>query len=687
MMAKVGVHIIGDAFLDHFVAVQLKTDTTEKADAPVYELNSAVLTRQTESPGGAALLATLLAPHVSSLAVSIPATASSELQKRLAKCRTKDEAAITVTLLPCAKTQSRITHYYTRNNPAEDRWQLVFRCDAIFPPPSSPLNQIPQTNDVLIIDDHGRGAITEDLLNRAVDLQPSQTILSAQHENLGKYLPILSKSKDVILVCSERQALLWVAEDAPPVRLPSGRPQDQLALLQFIYARLRNAFPNVKNIIVTRSSSTYSCLHFYENNNEQFLRSYEGTSSSSTSTSHQVPGINTVFLAALARAVIGGSDLPKSLSEAVNAAMAFAENGVQMHETSFGRSELLSSADNAPLRVETNVFKEVSEAAWSSSEDFLRWAQLYGRFPARHSPLPGYYIPARFEKTIESLLAALEGFVTRPTSNRPFNILISAEPGSGKSYFAQCLSRELAARSAKAGTGFSRHPLVETNLSVAEGIEKAEATLHDMYSDIRDQRALGKVPIVLLDEFDSFLHVQSTGQSATPDVMDQLFARLLVPLWDGAFTVNGRYRRLGGFVLLVVVSTAKFAERLKVGEGKARDFSTRIDVRLRLPSLGEFEENERFEAQARIAVAMIKKHFGSQVARVELAALDAVARAQFSGKNRGIDQLIMMSRTPEAGIFRISDLPSTNIIDSNTVSDFHIDISERRYGQAWVEID
>jgi len=318
---------------------------------------------------------------------------------------------------------------------------------------------------------------------------------------------------------------------------------------------------------------------------------------------------------------------------------------------------------------------------------FLAKSYLHGRVEPAENTIAGYFTLPSFDNELKELLRVLESYLELSHRKRPFNVLLVAKPGSGKSYFAERLSAELSRRSEKKGRGRDQHPFVERNLALAEGAGGIDAYLTDIYEEIRDCRAVGKIPVVLLDEFDTYLKRDSEdcGTSEVKITMQSLFARMLVPLWDGNFMTGGRIRRMGGFVLILAVSDSEFVKSFEAGKGK--DFATRIHVRLDIPELVAGSD-EGIELQARIALGMIRKHHGDTVSRVQLAVLDAIGRATFKGSNRGIDKLIMLSAPPSGGgVFATTNLPSGSFLGDNLVENMNCVQSKARFGDAWISMD
>lgn len=401
------------------------------------------------------------------------------------------------------------------------------------------------------------------------------------------------------------------------------------------------------------------------------------------SRSESTPGVDTYYLAALVQSLLKSpQDVRGAISHGVRAVSAYETASVAFRDGYFGRLEALPTGDIANnVAVSFVMSIDPGQAATGvAAGSFLRRAQIYGRLARGQSALPDYYAPEAAEKQIADLLRALSAYGQK-VSGRPFNVLLTAEPGSGKSYFAQCLARHLERLATEHGGASGQFPFIETNLSSATSREQIERTLLDLYETIRDHRAVGRTPVVLLDEFDTVL--SSSGREQTNSPMEWLFGQMLAPLWDGAFVVEGRRRQLGGFILLIAVSSKNFAETL-TKDGKGKDFASRLDVRLNLVPTGTPPPEELEKRNILVAVAMLRKHFGRGTSRVQLAVLDAIGRAHFAGGNRAIDQLIMMSSRPTTGLFTIGDLPPGDLVKH--LAGLDIEGSVHRYGDSFIEL-
>src|ERR1044072_2253996 len=231
---KSSIAVVGDAFIEDFRPVRKKNDTSEKTGVPVYELEPSYNKLRTHSPGGAAFLAALLVPSSNTALVSVPAHSSSPIAQILSTLRTAAEAPPDLLLLQANERQSRIQGFYSRD--LQNRWGLASRYDELYDvPPHHPIDFPKKDFDYLILDDHSRGALSPSLLNDLQSLRPNRIIISAQHDRANLYQQLHPNPENTVVVCTDRQALLWTGIDSPPTRFPQGTPEDPPSLFCRIF--------------------------------------------------------------------------------------------------------------------------------------------------------------------------------------------------------------------------------------------------------------------------------------------------------------------------------------------------------------------------------------------------------------------------------------------------------------------
>lgn len=684
---RVHIHIIGDLFLAEFVPVK----SSAAGEQPAFEIERLTDYRSADprgiwtSAGGAARIASLLAPHVESLTLSAPLGKSSELEALLNTRRTRTGAPIKLNSLHEKGAIARVLRAYIKVSGEAnlDAWELAFRLERPQVLTSGAGMARLDAAEAFVLADYGRGAITANVLQEVVGNKPNHLIIFATNRDADVYSHLARSAANNVVICTDRSALRWTSlPSPPPPSFPLEGPSDYLELLALVLVGLSKAFPNVHYFVVICEPDSQRCFIFARDPATGCWGVYycKGGQGDVWSTRERVPGSATAFLATFTHKLLRDSahDITNAVTEATRAGIGcvtqLLEKGVTFDGDHFGRPEEIDdkSVPLATTEFLTTFGQDIAEvvSATQTPTGVLRHAQLYGQLPDIVETLPGYYLPDSQRENVNAVISTLHSYVTRRNHKRPFNMLLSAYPGSGKSHFVQCLARRL---TELAASGEELHPLLEFNLSAIGNASLFEDQLLDIYQDVRDERAAGRIPIVLLDEFDSLLN--TPGEDANAQML-AIFAKMLAPLWDGVFAFAKKTRRLGGFVLIMVVSDEKFLEILR--EGKGKDFESRIDIHFTLPKP---EDDEKLETQVRVAVPMLRKHFGDTVSHVELAVLDAIGRATFPRRNRGIDQLFLLSTRPSDRTFRVQHLAPSTLID-RIAKDLDLEASTKRFGRS-----
>jgi ATPase family associated with various cellular activities (AAA) len=687
-LASVHIHIIGDLFFAEFVPVK----SSSAGEQPAFEIERLTDYQSADfggiwtSAGGAARVASLLGPHVDSLTLSAPLGKASALEALLDARRTRTGAPIKLNSLREQGAIARVLRAYTKvsSQTDEDTWELAFRLECPQVLTSSAGMARLDAAEAFVLADYGRGAITASVLQEVVGHKPNHLVIFATNRDAEVYEHLARSAANIVVICADSSALRWTSlPTPPPATFPLEDPSDYLELLALVLVGLSQAFPNVHYFVVICEPDSQRCFVFARDPATGCWNVYfcKGGRGDALSTRERVPGSGSAFLAAFTRNLLrdGAGDITSAVTGATRAGIGcvtqLLEKGIIFDGDHFGRPEEIDDEKSVPWATTeflTTFEQDIAEvvSATQMPTGLLRHAQLYGQLPDIVETLPGYYLPDSQRENVHAVVNTLNAYVTRRNHKRPFNMLLSALPGSGKSHFVQCLARRL---TELAKTGDELHPLLEFNLSAIGNASLFEDQLLDIYQDVRDERAAGRIPIVLLDEFDSLL--TTSGDDANTQML-MIFAKMLAPLWDGVFAFAKKTRRLGGFVLIMVVSDEKFMEVL--GKGKGKDFESRIDIHFTLP---EPRGDEKLENQVRVALPMLRKHFGDTVTHVELAVLDAIGRATFPRRNRGIDQLFLLSTRPLDRTFRVQHLAPPTLID-RIAKDLDLEASTKRFGRS-----
>jgi hypothetical protein len=119
-----------------------------------------------------------------------------------------------------------------------------------------------------------------------------------------------------------------------------------------------------------------------------------------------------------------------------------------------------------------------------------------------------------FGAEIVRLKNRIKEYVRSLSPKRPFLAVLCGDPGSGKSTLAEALGR------------FSGCEFISANASQWTSADD----LFELCEKIRNAKMLDKVPLAFIDEVDSD---------------EDLYAKLLAPVWDGTYSKHGQVRTLG----------------------------------------------------------------------------------------------------------------------------------------------
>jgi hypothetical protein len=173
-------------------------------------------------------------------------------------------------------------------------------------------------------------------------------------------------------------------------------------------------------------------------------------------------------------------------------------------------------------------------------------------------------VDAKLTEVKDELTAAVDHYFDGP-SPRPLNILITAPPGTGKSFFVKNVLRETSSADSL--------PLIEIN---ATQLQKPS----DLFMQLRrvtSQIAQHGKGLLFLDEADTQL---PNGE--------YLFSYLLGPMWDGEYPTDGITLSMKRVVWFFAASKAPSYDEFKTAietTAKAQDFLSRLYLKYTLPGL------------------------------------------------------------------------------------------------------
>jgi hypothetical protein len=328
------------------------------------------------------------------------------------------------------------------------------------------------------------------------------------------------------------------------------------------------------------------------------------------------------------------------------------------------------------------------------TNDFAQSVSKHGSGGMRFSeriiePVFGRYITrnAEFREELEDLAASLENYARRPRVKRPFNILLSAGPGSGKSFLlkqlAQCLPPDIDVE------------FDEYHVSAFRSVED----IYGAWQRVQSANLQGKLPFVFFDEVDG----EVEGR--------YVLANFLAAMWDGLFHIGKDSFALGRAIFAFAASnmlpnpklnTTNSAGRVSyrefvntwndevqlsitsdAGDGirsdnrpvipKCRDFVDRIDRMICIPPVSPVMIGEDFrEELLDIACLLVKKHF-EEIQEIEESALIAlVADLMESSSRRSAERCVFCAR-PNATRFGFSALPKAEQLRFQSQSDLNLE--------------
>jgi hypothetical protein len=261
------------------------------------------------------------------------------------------------------------------------------------------------------------------------------------------------------------------------------------------------------------------------------------------------------------------------------------------------------------------------------------------------------------------------------SDNKPLCLAVFGPPGSGKSMAMKQIARCLAEESSR----MDGNP-IELNLS---GFTDISGLTHGLHQS-RDRALTGKVPLVLVDEFDSSFGGQSLGW----------LKYLLAPMQDGQFREGDLVYNVGSCILVFIGGTRRtfqeFAGQLRNQEfieAKGPDFVSRLRGHVNVRGINQIDENDELFVIRR-AVALryqLEKKFGKEKdkrfleSEIDSAVLEAFLTIdRFHHGMRSLEQIIQTCDTtsPQRQLTR-SSLPPIDQLDMHVDAARFLDLIAR----------
>ena len=240
--------------------------------------------------------------------------------------------------------------------------------------------------------------------------------------------------------------------------------------------------------------------------------------------------------------------------------------------------------------------------------------------------LLGNYVTLDWQhrQDILRIINKIKQYAEDDTRRRPLNIIMQAEPGSGKSHMVDCLARKIDTRHATA---------VNFNMASLQSIDDLTQPL----DAVRNLKVVDRLPILFLDEFDS-----------NPDN----FSMLLPLMWDGELQISHRNLMLGKLVIILagsgknieqVMRSAKAMQTIPdTKETKLVDLLSRINGgELEIPGLETVSgERDRRIDKVCLTIALLQNRFSDKIETIPWALLRFVVMSKFRYGVRSIAHLV-----------------------------------------------
>jgi len=222
------------------------------------------------------------------------------------------------------------------------------------------------------------------------------------------------------------------------------------------------------------------------------------------------------------------------------------------------------------------------------------------------------------------IINQIKRYVDDDTLRRPLNIIMQAEPGSGKSHMVHCLARKLESQHATA---------VNFNMASLHSIDDLTQPL----DEVRNLKVVDRLPILFLDEFDS---------------NPANFPMLLPLMWDGGLQISHRDLKLGKLVIVLAGSGKNIEQEMKSAkamqavteaqETKLVDLLSRINGgELEIPALDTVSaDKDRRIDKVCLTIALLQSRFAGKLKTIPWALLRFVVMSKFRYGVRSIAHLV-----------------------------------------------
>ncbi len=256
---------------------------------------------------------------------------------------------------------------------------------------------------------------------------------------------------------------------------------------------------------------------------------------------------------------------------------------------------------------------------------------------------------------VRSVNNAMKDYLTQKNLEKPLCVAVFGPPGAGKSFVVKEIAK---------GLGISEDAQLTFNLTQFESPDE----LQTAFSEIRDLKLKGIMPLIFWDEFDTLCEGHTLGW----------LRYFLAPMQDGEYTDRGIPRPLGGGIHVFAGATRYSFEEFQTGDNaeeraaKKPDFISRLRAYINIRGING-DPNTVEDRLYIIRRAFILRQYletnapqigtNDQFA-IEAGVLDAILRVtKYNHGARSLENLIKMSSLADKLKFELSSLPPDNVIE------------------------
>lgn len=250
----------------------------------------------------------------------------------------------------------------------------------------------------------------------------------------------------------------------------------------------------------------------------------------------------------------------------------------------------------------------------------------------------------------------IQQYIQSPDVHKPFSMAVFGPPGSGKSFGIKQLLKSICKNTA----------IIERNISQFENYQD----LIKVFQDARDANLMGKLPVVIFDEFDSKLQNQKLGW----------LKYFLAPMQDAEFKDGELSHPLGRGIYIFAGGTCnsykEFCEPVQYPaikeeykDVKLPDFISRLKAQMDVKGINQINDKDllyplRRAKILRSLLLQYKNISSDQMIRIDPSVLYAlISIPKFKHGARSLEMILQTSLLKDCSTFEKSHLVAEPILD------------------------